>query len=1020
MPHRHRSKASRDVRFLAFLLLVMMTGFLVSDAQTEDLRPSIKGLPLSRFYSFEDIGDVFRGARLSFDSSDRLAVVQDGAYFVLNDEAWIDRSEDATRSIRIEQVERDSDGTVFYGARGSWGVLSETSEGLLRPSSFAPRDLPGWVLRTSFTEILPNSSVVCFAGRTGIVCWNRDSRESSFIQLAGVVHLFEMDGNVYASTFDQGVFRIEPQLGTAEPTEDHPFASSVVDHLATLPSGRVVASTFARELFAWDGTHLIPFCGALGARLGGRVSAMQALPEDLVALAIAGMGLYIVRLDGEIVTALTHPEYRLISSLANNEPGVLWAATESGVAKILYGVPATSFGQALGLPVGWPQFVPWGDQTIIASNGRVYEPVPVAAGEPARFQLMDPQPRSGAWGIAAHGPWLLLGNSEGVFARQPGTPFQLVLGDMAVARLQMLESGECLVLGEQEITALRLDSQQWRECVPRIPGLGYPAVVHASRRAAWVELGADHTARIILRDGRIQSRLFDSFPWSEPRWVSVSILEDLVILSGDESARIYFDESTEQLIEAPEVEALLRRMPYWPSRIQPDSTGLWWIAHPHGVFTCDPTQPGVLGIDTVSYRAIHEHSPLLRITPGRQVWASNGRTLLLLEPAERDENPKRLAPRIVSAVDLRTNRELVHEFIRQGEPTHLDYSENSIGLRFFAGTYASRPTPDYEYRINDAPWSRLGKTSVLRLSNLREGDYRLETRLVDTRGPLGEPMTIAFIVAPPWFRTHYAYGTYALLVGALVAGLVKFASRRAQARNLALEKLVAERTGELRATMTKLEREVETTATLAERNRMAGEIHDGVEQGFAGLSMQLEAICEFASCSPDVRRELTVALNMLSYSRNEMRHVVRNLYSPLLDTVDLEAALQQIVARIAPGLATITRLGTPVQLGTSVEHHLLRIAQEAVANAVKHASPKRVDVHLRYGEHDVHLEIRDDGCGFDPAAVLSGDFGHFGLPSFRGRAEKIGGTVKIVSRPGAGTSITVQVPFAVSQPGTTL
>lgn len=1016
MPHRHCSKARIVCWACAFLL--MIAAILVPLAEAADGRQAIKGLPLSRFYSFEEIGDVFRGARLSFDSSDRLAVVQDGAYFVLNDESWIDRSEEGTLSIRIEHVVRDSDGTMFYGARGSWGVLSETNEGLLRPSSFAPMALPGWVLRTSFAEILPTSSAVCFAGRTGIVCWNRDSGESSFIPLEGVVHLFDMDGNVYASTFDHGIFRIEPQLGTAEPAEDHPFAEFVVDHVATLPSGRIVASTFARELFAWDGTHLIPFCGALGARLGGRVSAMQALPENLVAVAVAGMGLYIVRLDGEIVTSLTHPEYRLISSLANNEAGVLWAATESGVAKILYGVPATSFGQALGLPIGWPQFVSWRDQTIIASNGRVFEPVPVAAGEPARFQLMDPQPRSGAWGIAAHGPWLLLGNSDGVFAREPGKPFQLVLGDMAVARLQMLESGECLVLGEREITALRLDSQQWRECVPRISGLGYPAVVHASRRAAWVELGADHAARITLFDDRIESRLFDVYPWSEPRWVSVSILKDLVILSGDESARIYFDEKTEQLTEAPAVEALLRRMPYWPSRIQLDATGLWWVSHPHGVFTFDPTQPEAVAIDTVSYRAIHEHSPLLRIMPGRHVWASNGRTLLLLEPAKLDGTPRRLAPRIVSAVDLRTNRELVHEFIPRGDPAHLDYSENSIGLRFFAGTYASRPTPDYEYRMNDAPWSRLDSTSLLRLSNLREGDYRLETRLVDTRGPLGETTTMAFIVAPPWFRTHYAYGSYALLAGALVAGLVKLSSRRAQARNLALEKLVAERTGELRATMTKLEREVETTATLAERNRMAGEIHDGVEQGFAGLSMQLEAICDFASCSPDVRRELTVALNMLSYSRNEMRHVVRNLYSPLLDTVDLETALQQIVARIAPGLATVVRLGTPARLGTSVEHHLLRIAQEAVANAVKHASPKHVDVHLHYGEQDVLLEIRDDGSGFDPAAVLSGDFGHFGLPSFRGRAEKIGGTVKIASRPGAGTSIAVRVPFNASKSGT--
>lgn len=983
----------------------------------EGHRP-IKGLPLSRFYSFEEIGDVFRGARLSFDPHGRVAVVQDGVYIVLNDEAWIGRSEDARRGPKIENVTRGSDGTLYYGALGSWGVLSETDEGFLRPSALVPESVPSWVLLTNFTDILPDPDVVYFAGRNGVVCWSRDTRQSSFIELTGMVRLFPMGGSVYASTFDHGIFRLDPERGRSEPAKEHPFARSVIDHVATLPSGRIVASTFARELFVSDGTRFLPFGGTLGARLSGRVSAMQALPEDLVALAITGLGLYIVRPDGEVVTSLTHPEYRLISSLANNEPGVLWAATESGVAKILYGVPATTFGQALGLPVGWPQFVSWQGRTIVASNGRVYEPVPGAEGEPARFQLMDPQPRSGAWGIAAQGPWLLLGNSDGVFAREPGMPFQPVLTDIAVARLQMLQSGECLVLGGEEITALKLESNQWRECAPRIAGVGYPSVVHASSRAVWIELGANHAARVALGDGRIQSRLFDSFPWPEPRWVNVSVLDDLVILSGDESSRIYFDERSGQLAEAHEVETLLQRMPYWPSRIQRDDAGVWWVSHPHGVFTFDPATPEAPRIDTVSYRAIHEHSPLLRILPGPQVWASNGRTLILLEPAKPEGVPRRLAPHIASAVDLRSGRELISEFVRGGESTRLAYGQNSIGLRFFAGTYSSRPTPGYEFRINDGPWSRLGATSLLRLTSLREGDYRLVARMVDTRGPLGEETTLTFVVAPPWFRTRSAYLAYALIAGAFVAVLVRFSSRRAQARNLALEKLVAERSGELRATATKLEREIETTATLAERNRMAGEIHDGVEQGFAGLSMQLEAISAFPSCSPDVRRELSVAINMLSYSRNEMRHVVRNLYSPLLDTVDLETALQQMVARIAPsGLATVVRTGTPVRLGTSIEHHLLRIAQEAVANAVKHASARRLELILQYGEADLLLEVRDDGCGFEPVAVLSGDFGHFGLPSFRGRAEKIGGSVKISSRPGAGTSIVVRVPLPAPNSG---
>lgn len=226
-----------------------------------------------------------------------------------------------------------------------------------------------------------------------------------------------------------------------------------------------------------------------------------------------------------------------------------------------------------------------------------------------------------------------------------------------------------------------------------------------------------------------------------------------------------------------------------------------------------------------------------------------------------------------------------------------------------------------------------------------------------------------------------------------------------------LRRRVAQRTAELRATMEKLQRETQTAATLAERNRLAGEIHDSLEQGFSGLILQLDTTAKKTVCPPEVRAGLALARNMVAFSRNEVRHAVWDLQSPVLENSDLGTALKQIVEQLAPETphTTVTVVNEPRRLSSAVDHHLLRIAQEAITNCVKHAEARTLEVVLSYGEDEVVLSIRDDGRGFEPGQVLSGGVGHFGLRSLRGRASKIHGSLRIDSAPGNGTTVEVRV-----------
>jgi signal transduction histidine kinase len=202
-------------------------------------------------------------------------------------------------------------------------------------------------------------------------------------------------------------------------------------------------------------------------------------------------------------------------------------------------------------------------------------------------------------------------------------------------------------------------------------------------------------------------------------------------------------------------------------------------------------------------------------------------------------------------------------------------------------------------------------------------------------------------------------------------------------------------------------------AVLTERSRVARELHDTLEQGLAGIALQLEAVGGSLAASPEhARHSLEVARRMLQYSQEEARRSVMDLRAQALESRDLAGALTDLVeqtARSAGVLAHVAVEGSPRRLDASDEHHLLRIGLEALTNALKHSGAGRIDILLRFDSDLVELTVRDDGRGLSHAA---GDVpaGHFGLLGIRERVDKLGGVLQLHGVPGAGTVLTVRVP----------
>ncbi|RCJ18530.1 hypothetical protein A6S26_28660 [Nostoc sp. ATCC 43529] len=206
--------------------------------------------------------------------------------------------------------------------------------------------------------------------------------------------------------------------------------------------------------------------------------------------------------------------------------------------------------------------------------------------------------------------------------------------------------------------------------------------------------------------------------------------------------------------------------------------------------------------------------------------------------------------------------------------------------------------------------------------------------------------------------------------------------------------------------------EAEQTAILQERNRIAREIHDTLAQCLTGIIIQLQAATDSHSANPF--NHVVTAIEIAKSGLIEARRSVRALRPQLLEAVSLDAALAQLASQIhSDGLHGNCRiLGTPYPLPVEVESNLLRIAQEALTNCIRHAKATEVKLHLVYQPEQVTLRIKDNGCGFSTSLPTQG----YGLVGMGERARAIAANLTITSQPNQGTD--VAVILSISQVGT--
>ncbi|MBM3861473.1 MAG: sensor histidine kinase [Verrucomicrobia bacterium] len=202
-------------------------------------------------------------------------------------------------------------------------------------------------------------------------------------------------------------------------------------------------------------------------------------------------------------------------------------------------------------------------------------------------------------------------------------------------------------------------------------------------------------------------------------------------------------------------------------------------------------------------------------------------------------------------------------------------------------------------------------------------------------------------------------------------------------------------------------------AVLEERQRVAREIHDTLAQSFAGVRFQMEAVdANLPESATTARAHLAGAMQMAEHGQAEFRRALLNLRAQELPRAGLAGALAESARQLTAGtgIETSTNVtGVARGLPEEIENNLLRIGQECVTNAARHAVPRRIEIVLDFQPETVTLRVSDDGRGL-PADAAQRD-GHFGLRGMRERAEQMNALLEIASPQSGGTSVSVTVPL---------
>ncbi len=371
-------------------------------------------------------------------------------------------------------------------------------------------------------------------------------------------------------------------------------------------------------------------------------------------------------------------------------------------------------------------------------------------------------------------------------------------------------------------------------------------------------------------------------------------------------------------------------------------------------------------------------------TSDGRLWFPTTTGLAVINPNKLRHNPEP-PPVLIEKVVV------ADKSLNPAELAKLKPDPGQMQIHYTALSFVAPEKVLFKYRLEglDDAWTEAGARRVAYYNKLPPGQYRFRVIACNNDGVWNEAgASFAFYLAPHFYQQAWFFLACA---AAVVLAAWSFHRRRMR------------------------QAEAEFSLVLAERSRIARDLHDTLAQAFAGIGFQLEAVCaKLVDAPAQAQQHLGMALEMVRHSLGEARRTVMNLRSQALGNGDLANAWNETARQIMgdqPVDFQVQISGVARPLPPRIENDVLRIGQEAITNALRHASAQKIHVTLEYHSSRLVLRVADDGRGFSSGIGPKTNGTHFGLLGMRERARQIKAQLHVKSRTGEGTEVILDLPI---------
>jgi signal transduction histidine kinase/ligand-binding sensor domain-containing protein len=372
-----------------------------------------------------------------------------------------------------------------------------------------------------------------------------------------------------------------------------------------------------------------------------------------------------------------------------------------------------------------------------------------------------------------------------------------------------------------------------------------------------------------------------------------------------------------------------------------------------------------------------------------KIWFSMNRGLSVVDPARASRVS---APAFVHIEGMMSDGNPVG---LQG-PVRIGGAHRRITFNFAALSLSVPERVRFKYKLDgvDEGWSGAVAVREVTYNNLDSGSYKFRVIASNSDGRWNSVESeLPFEIKRAYWQTWWFRLSTALALGLAILLLIRLRVRALSARlNIRFEE------------------------RLAERTRIAQELHDTLLQGFLSASMQLHVANERLPADSPAKPMLGRVLELMTRVIDEGRNTVRGLRSPESTNETLEESFSHLQQELSTSANTRFRViveGNARPLRPGIRDEIYFIGREALVNAFRHSGATEIAIEIEYAANHLRILVHDDGCGIDPHVLHAGREGHWGLSGMRERAERIGARLRVLSRAAAGTEIELSVPSRI-------